>query len=255
MGRRTSSGRIGAPTFGGLLASAETIKSDDNKDITLDPTGTGIVKVDGDFQMQSTSTIRFADSNSSNYVGFRGANTINSNLTWTLPSADGSSGQVLSTDGSGTLSWAATGITITDNTTDSNTNYIYFNTNTSGTATSIRSASTKLTFQPSTGKLTCTELSATTITETSSIVYKENISPIENALESITKLAGVLYDRKDGSSKNEAGLIAEEVEKVIPNIVSYKEGKAEGIQYTKLSVYLIEAIKEIKEEINNLRAR
>jgi hypothetical protein len=48
--------------------------------------------------------------NGSNYVGFRAPNSIASDVTWTLPNADGTSGQVLTTNGSGTLSWANDGV-------------------------------------------------------------------------------------------------------------------------------------------------
>ena len=51
--------------------------------------------------------VAFNDADSSNYVGFRAPNTVGVNLIWTLPANDGSSGYVLSTDGLGTLSWAA----------------------------------------------------------------------------------------------------------------------------------------------------
>ena len=44
-----------------------------------------------------------------NYVGFKAPDSISANLVWTLPSADGSNGQVLSTNGSGVLSWGAGG--------------------------------------------------------------------------------------------------------------------------------------------------
>jgi hypothetical protein len=44
--------------------------------------------------------------NGTNYVAFKAPSTIASNVTWTLPSADGTSSQVLQTNGSGTLSWA-----------------------------------------------------------------------------------------------------------------------------------------------------
>jgi hypothetical protein len=57
-------------------------------------------------QVGATGAIRFADTDSSNYVAFKAAGTISSNVTWTLPSTDGTNGQVLSTNGSGTLSWA-----------------------------------------------------------------------------------------------------------------------------------------------------
>ena len=52
---------------------------------------------------------RYYDSDSSNYVAFAAPSTVSANLTWTLPGADGTNGQVLSTNGSGTLSWATGG--------------------------------------------------------------------------------------------------------------------------------------------------
>jgi Chaperone of endosialidase len=95
---------------------------------------------------------------------------------------------------------------------------------------------------------------AGTITENSSIVYKENVNPITNALDAVLKLAGVTYDRKNGTNKDEAGLIAEEVYEVLPNLVQLnEEGKPNGIMYTKLTAYLIESIKELNAEITKLK--
>lgn len=56
-----------------------------------------------------TTPLEFTDSSGGNYVGFRGPASVPTSLIWTLPSADGTSGQVLSTDGSGVLSWASPG--------------------------------------------------------------------------------------------------------------------------------------------------
>ena len=53
--------------------------------------------------------LRFFDSDSSNYVAFQAPATVSSNVTWTLPATDGASGEALTTDGSGTLSWAVGG--------------------------------------------------------------------------------------------------------------------------------------------------
>jgi hypothetical protein len=95
-----------------------------------------------------------------------------------------------------------------------------------------------------------------TLTELSTIAIKENVNPITNALDAVMKLVGVTYDRKDGSRNNEAGLIAEEVDKILPNIVSHRQdGSAEGIQYTKLTAYLIEAVKALKAEIDELKGK
>lgn len=60
----------------------------------------------GDITLNAQSDLRFADSDSSNWVAFQAPATVSSNVTWTLPSTDGSSGQALNTNGTGTLSWA-----------------------------------------------------------------------------------------------------------------------------------------------------
>jgi len=56
-------------------------------------------------QLGTQGALRFADADSSNYVAFKSPATVSSNVTWTLPAVDGTSAQVLSTNGSGTLSW------------------------------------------------------------------------------------------------------------------------------------------------------
>jgi hypothetical protein len=95
-----------------------------------------------------------------------------------------------------------------------------------------------------------------TITEQSSIRYKENVKPIDNALEKVLQLQGVTYDRKDGTAKNESGMIAEEVAKVIPNLVSYNdEGMVDGIHYSKTVAYLVECIKELNAKIERLEGK
>ena len=59
-----------------------------------------------EIRVNATGELKLYDSDDSNYVSFKSAGTVSSNVAWTLPSADGSSGQALTTDGSGTLSWA-----------------------------------------------------------------------------------------------------------------------------------------------------
>jgi hypothetical protein len=97
-------------------------------------------------------------------------------------------------------------------------------------------------------------MSAATVTETSSIALKENFRPIENPLEKVLQLLGQIYDRKDGSSKDEAGLVAEDVYKIIPNLVKTdSNGNPESVFYSRLSVYLLESIKVLHDEIKELR--
>ena len=61
----------------------------------------------GDITLNAQSDVRFADSDSSNYVALQAPATISSNYTLTLPDADGSANQVLKTDGSGALGFAS----------------------------------------------------------------------------------------------------------------------------------------------------
>ena len=56
-----------------------------------------------------TAEIRLKGTSNNNYLGFRAPNNITSQTTWTLPPADGTNGQVLTTNGSGVLFWAASG--------------------------------------------------------------------------------------------------------------------------------------------------
>jgi len=61
----------------------------------------------GDITLNAQSDVRFADSDSSNYVALQAPATVSSNVTFTLPAADGSANQALKTDGSGALGFAS----------------------------------------------------------------------------------------------------------------------------------------------------
>ena len=67
------------------------------------------VKIAGNVQINAQGDLRFADTDSSNWVAFQAPGTVAANVTWTLPAADGTTGQVLSTNGGGTLSWVTAG--------------------------------------------------------------------------------------------------------------------------------------------------
>ena len=58
------------------------------------------------FQIGSQGDLRLGDSDNSNWLAFQAPTTVASNVTWTLPGTDGTSNQVLTTNGSGTLSWS-----------------------------------------------------------------------------------------------------------------------------------------------------
>ena len=96
-----------------------------------------------------------------------------------------------------------------------------------------------------------------TLTELSQREMKTNIEPIENILPAVLQLQGISFDwKKDKNEKNHYGFIAEDVEKILPNLVSHdEEGKAQGIQYSKMTAVLLEAIKEQQIQIDELKSK
>ena len=71
-------------------------------------------------------------------------------------------------------------------------------------------------------------------------------------------MQGVTFDWKKDEDKglNHYGFIAEDVDKILPNLVSHDEqGKAQGIQYSKMTAVLLEAIKEQQIQIDELKAK
>ena len=83
-----------------------------HKIIYLDGTNPNDVGNDlSTIRLPNQNEIRFGDSDNSNYVAFKSGATVASDLTFTLPTADGTNGQAIVTNGSGTLSFATAGIT------------------------------------------------------------------------------------------------------------------------------------------------
>src|SRR4029077_12382073 len=93
--------------------------------------------------------------------------------------------------------------------------------------------------------------------------FKTNIQPLEGALETVVHLRGVSYwSSSDG--KREIGVIAEDVEPVVPEIVSRdpQTNEVQGVDYSRLTAILIEAMKtqqaELRDEqleINRLKSQ
>jgi hypothetical protein len=154
MARKVSGGSSGEPSVGAIqVAPTAVVTAATDQNITLSPIGTASVVITNNAILNAQSDLRFGDADSSNWVAFQGPATIAADVTWTLPSADGSNGNALTTNGSGTLSWATPAIAITDNTSDAGANYIALTTATSGSISAARVTSTKLSFQPSTGNM------------------------------------------------------------------------------------------------------
>jgi hypothetical protein len=74
---------------------------------------------------------------------------------------------------------------------------------------------------------------------------KTNIEPIPNALEKVLQLRGVTFDKIDGDDRRHAGVIAQEVEKVLPEVVYTDKDGMKSVAYGNVIGLLIEAIKEL----------
>ena len=83
---------------------------------------------------------------------------------------------------------------------------------------------------------------------------KENIETIPNALEKVSQLRGVEFTRKDTGEKS-IGVIAQEIEKIIPEVVSTTSNEAEmkSVAYGNVVGLLIEAIKDLQQEVEELK--
>lgn len=89
-----------------IRVDGNTISSTDtNGNINLAPNGTGEVRTPNSVIIQGAKELRLNDSDNSNYLGFKSPSALSGDQTFTLPDGDGASGQALSTDGAGTLSW------------------------------------------------------------------------------------------------------------------------------------------------------
>jgi hypothetical protein len=93
-----------------------------------------------------------------------------------------------------------------------------------------------------------------TITENSSLRYKENVETIKYGLDKVLQMRGVTYNKKDNGVK-EIGVIAEEIYEVLPEVVlKNEEGDIDSVSYSRITAVLIEAIKDLKKEIEDLKA-
>lgn len=102
-----------------------------------------------------------------------------------------------------------------------------------------------------TGNITATG----SITATSDFRLKKNIRPIDNALDGVLNLRGVYYNWKDPNSdkKTQVGVIAQEVEKVFPQVVYNHPNGFKSVDYSHLVAVLIEALKEQQKQIDELK--
>lgn len=103
------------------------------------------------------------------------------------------------------------------------------------------------------------KLKTNAINETSDVRYKKDIKTVENALDKVLALRGVTYlwktdefpDKGFDSSK-QLGLIAQEVEKIVPEVVKTDEKGFKTVEYSKLVALFFEAFKEQQKQLDKL---
>jgi hypothetical protein len=112
--------------------------------------------------------------------------------------------------------------------------------------------STRFTFDTGAGDFTATG----NINSLSDRRVKENIETITGALDKVLAIRGVSYN-KIGSERHEVGVIAQEVEQILPEVVTTAEDETgtKSVSYGNIVGVLVEAIKELKAEIEELKKK
>ena len=135
------------------------------------------------------------------------------------------------------------GVRIRANATTGNAYLQFTNNNATSELINVLATSGNITFS---GTATATDFNST-----SDLNLKENIKTVENALETLTQLRGVSFDWKE-TGRSSYGVIAQELEEVLPDLV--KNGEVKSVNYNGLIGVLIEAVKELKKEIEELKS-
>jgi hypothetical protein len=202
-----------------------------------------------------------------NISGFNNDSGFTTN-TGTVTSVSGGNGLTGSVTTSGSLSvGAGTGIDVaadsisvdvSDFMTNGSNNRVVTATGTDG-----MNAEANMTFDGSTLEVTgaITATGDVTAFYTSDKNLKQNIVNIDNSLDKVSKLNGVYYNwTKEALEKNkhlvdekEVGVIAQDVEAVLPELVATREDGFKAVRYERLCAVLIESVKELKKEIEELK--
>ena len=119
----------------------------------------------------------------------------------------------------------------------------------SGTVTNLGNVSIAIDVSTITGDLTVSgDVNAANFNATSDARLKTNIAPIQNAMDIINNIQGVNFDWLE-SGKSSSGVLAQEVEKILPQAVNEDEYGVKRVAYNNIIPLLIEAIKELNSKI------
>jgi len=121
----------------------------------------------------------------------------------------------------------------------------------SGTTAMMRGSGANANFL---GAITATG-DITAFASSSDITLKENIQPIENALDKVSKIRGVTFNYIDKPDERVPGVIAQELQEVLPEAVYKTEDDKLAVRYGNTIALLLEAIKELKKEVEELKGK
>ena len=93
---------------------------------------------------------------------------------------------------------------------------------------------------------------------TSDIRLKDNIKSIDKALDKVNSIQGIEFDwiekeEVHGNSGHDIGVIAQEIEKILPDVVTTRESGYKAVKYEKIVPLLIEAIKDLSKQVDGLK--
>jgi len=151
-------------------------------------------------------------------------------------------------DGSNLTDISATNITVSAETTGSTARPIAFLDAAVGSSVQVLTDISELSFVPDTGTL-----SATDFNTLSDIRFKENVETIEGALDKVDALRGVTYNWKSNGHAS-VGVIAQEVQSVLPQLVTEGEEKI-TVNYNGLVGLLLQAVKELSARVDELESK
>lgn len=102
------------------------------------------------------------------------------------------------------------------------------------------------------GNITATLISATDFNTTSDVDLKINMQQITNSLDVIEQLTGFVFNWKS-DGKTSYGVSAQQVEQILPDLVRVRDDGFKGVNYLNLIAFLIEAVKDLKKEIMEIK--
>lgn len=147
------------------------------------------------------------------------------------------------------VNFGSTGMLLTDDTTSSSTLYPMLAANVSGVPSVVTVSSTKLYYNPNSGTL-----SATSLNSVSDAKYKHSIKPVVSAMEAIDKIKPVEFHWVDNGKKS-YGVIAQELEQVMPELVDTNEAGDKAVSYIPMIALLLAAVKDQQKEIEMLKSK